>query len=71
MFRDWDWFLKEITGGEVVDEHGSENACGYGLENVYHRLDKKYAALNADSYVLLSSAISLSKIEIRAFAYLG
>lgn len=48
----WDWLLKDITGGEVVDEHGPLKHSGYGLEDAYHKLDKQYALLNADSYVL-------------------
>ena len=46
----WDWFLTAITKGEVVDEHGPDKISGYGLENVYYDLDKKYAPFNADSY---------------------
>lgn len=34
-----------------MDEHGDDKASGYGLDNAYHDLDKKYAVLNADSYV--------------------
>ena len=52
MCSHWDWLLKEITGGEVVDEHGTLfKSSGYGLENAYKNLDKEDALLNADSYV--------------------
>ncbi|KAL8949149.1 MAG: hypothetical protein Q9183_007628, partial [Haloplaca sp. 2 TL-2023] len=42
----------EITGGEVVDEHGLLlfKQSGYGLMNAYKNLDKDKAVLNADSY---------------------
>lgn len=54
----WDWLLTHITGGEVVDKHGPDEASGYGLDNVYYKLDKQYAPLNADSYVIPSRFIS-------------
>ncbi len=63
MCRHWDWLLKDITGGEVDDVHGLEEADGYGLNNVYHDLDKKYAALNADSYVFLPPTFSICKMN--------
>ncbi|KAL8914698.1 MAG: hypothetical protein Q9171_000711 [Xanthocarpia ochracea] len=50
MDSHWDWLLKEITGGEIVDEHGLLKSSGYGLENAYKNLDKGDAVLNADSY---------------------
>ncbi|KAL9033427.1 MAG: hypothetical protein Q9180_005949 [Flavoplaca navasiana] len=50
-YTHWDWLLKEITGGEIVDEHGTLlKTSGYGLENAYKNLDKEDALLNADSY---------------------
>ncbi|MDI1491411.1 MAG: hypothetical protein OHK93_002620 [Ramalina farinacea] len=57
-FTHWDWFLKEITGGEIVDKHGDDESIdGYGLDNVYHNMDKKYAPLNADSYAWYATEV--------------
>ncbi|KAL8950524.1 MAG: hypothetical protein Q9222_003447 [Ikaeria aurantiellina] len=56
-YTHWLWFLQEIIGGEVVDEHGEEKASGYGLENAYHDLDKKYALFNADSYAWYATEV--------------
>ncbi|KAL9637858.1 MAG: hypothetical protein Q9164_001941 [Protoblastenia rupestris] len=58
-FTHWDWFLTGITKGEVVDEHGPDKISGYGLENVYYDLDKKYAPFNADSSFVLNGFADL------------
>ncbi|KAL8640178.1 MAG: hypothetical protein Q9228_002879 [Teloschistes exilis] len=43
-YSHWDWFLRDIAHGSIVDQHGAdEQISGYGLENAYHDLDKNYA----------------------------
>ncbi|KAL8671364.1 MAG: hypothetical protein Q9168_004146 [Polycauliona sp. 1 TL-2023] len=56
-YTHWDWLLKDIIGGEIVDTHRDKQASGYGLENAYHDLDKKYAVFNADSYAWYATEV--------------
>ena len=44
VHRHWDWFLKDIHKGEIIDQPG-----GYGWEGA-RALDKSLAIFNADSY---------------------
>ncbi|KAL8826336.1 MAG: hypothetical protein Q9170_007440 [Blastenia crenularia] len=56
-YTHWNWFLKDIIHGEVVDVHGVEEANGYGLKHAYQELDKKYAVYNADSYAWYATEV--------------
>ncbi|CAF9922468.1 MAG: hypothetical protein HETSPECPRED_005081 [Heterodermia speciosa] len=66
-YTHWDWFLKSIHGGEIVDTHGTEEASGYGLTNVYYDLDKKYALYNADSYAWYLTEVFWSVLCAKSF----
>ncbi|KAL8740394.1 MAG: hypothetical protein Q9190_006902 [Brigantiaea leucoxantha] len=67
-YTHWDWFLQDITQGEIVDDHGDQEVSGYGLENAYFDLDKQYAVFNADSYAWYATEVLWSVLCSKSYA---